>query len=171
MIRRCLRYCRKKDNALARVALQQQFPVLLVGCRQLAHFCHSPMAQRLLARPGVDVEFILDMIRVDQIESHKPSYINAILIQSRRIVTPIPCGHYALGHRKPFPSCHRTAGHFGGCCANCKWRDWGNRCIYYNSNEVAADDIGGANDDPGSPGNNGSGEVRARVLVGARFSC
>jgi hypothetical protein len=158
-------------DALARAALQQQLPVLLVGRRQLAHFCHSPMAQRLLARPGVDVEFILDMIRADQIGTHRPSYVNAILIQSRGIVTPAPCDHCVSDRRKPFPSCRRAAGHFGGCCANCKWRDWGSRCTFYNSNDVAADDIGGADDDPGPPGNNlgqrgGQGEgTRGRPIL------
>jgi hypothetical protein len=86
-------------------------------------------------------------------------------------VTPAPYDHCASDRRKPFPSCRRTAGHFVGYCANCKWRDWGSRCTFYNSNNVAADDIRGANDDPGPPGNNlgqreGQGEnTRGRPLL------
>ena len=30
---------------------------------------------------------------------------------------------------RPFPKCRRVAGHFGGACANCKWRDHGARCF------------------------------------------
>jgi hypothetical protein len=86
-------------------------------------------------------------------------------------VTPAPYDHCVSGRRKSFPSCRRAAGHFGGYCANCKWRDWGSRCTFYNSNEVAADDISNIDDDPGPPGNNlgqreGQGEgTRERPIL------
>jgi hypothetical protein len=61
----------------------QQLPVLLVGHDQLAPYCHSPQSQRILALRGVNVEFVRRMIRVDQIGSHRPSYINAIVELTR----------------------------------------------------------------------------------------
>jgi hypothetical protein len=69
-------------------------------------------------------------------------------------VTLASYNYCVLGRRKPFPSCRRAAGHFGEYCANCKWRDWDSRCTFYNSNKVAADDIGSTDDDPGPLSNN-----------------
>ena len=154
-------------EALARAALVQQLPVLLVGHDHLAPYCHSPQTQRILALPGVNVEFVRGMIRVDQIGSHRPSYINAILIQSRGTEAIPPCEHCLADRDRPFPSCRRTAGHFGGCCANCKWRDWGSRCTYYDRLDVAEDDIGHANDHRGPPGaRGGQGEgTRTRPIL------
>jgi hypothetical protein len=67
--------------------------------------------------------------------SARPSYINAVLIQSRGIFVGAPCSACASqmrlsihGWAKPFPVCVRLPGHFGGCCGNCKWRDHAARC-------------------------------------------
>ena len=52
-------------EALARAALVQQLPVLLVGHAQLALYYHSAQSQRILALPSVNVEFVLGTIRVN----------------------------------------------------------------------------------------------------------
>ncbi|KAF2228495.1 hypothetical protein EV356DRAFT_457712, partial [Viridothelium virens] len=31
---------------------------------------------------------------------------------------------------RPFPECRQMPSHFGGACANCKWRDHGARCRF-----------------------------------------
>ena len=67
--------------ALAALALAaQQQPLLLVGGQQLAPYAHSPQSRAVLALPGVDVAFILGRISPRQLGSHRPSYINAVLI-------------------------------------------------------------------------------------------
>ena len=105
-------------------------PVLLVGGLQLTPYVHTASGRVLLARQGRDVEFVRGSITPAQIGSHRASYINAILIQSRGRAVSQPCE----ACRRPrtglrsFPECRRAIGHFGGACANCKWRDHGNRC-------------------------------------------
>jgi hypothetical protein len=58
-------------------------PVLVVGQQQMASFVHSTMGRAVLVLPGQDVEFVRGSITPTQVGSHRPSYINAILIQSR----------------------------------------------------------------------------------------
>ncbi|KAF2471787.1 uncharacterized protein BDR25DRAFT_152639, partial [Lindgomyces ingoldianus] len=95
-------------------------PVLHVGQQQLAPLAHSPQARALLALPGQDVEFIYGSISPYQIASHRPSYINAILIQSRGRAVDNLCSacHGAVSGPRPFPECRRAEGHFGGACSN-----------------------------------------------------
>lgn len=67
------------------------------------------------------------MVNLLQIQTGRPSYINAILIASRGV--PVPeeiCSHTRTGH--PFAGSVRLPGFFGGACANCKWRDHASRC-------------------------------------------
>ena len=105
-------------------------PVLLVGQQQLTPYVHSSQALRVLALPGQDVEFIRGCITPIQISTHRPSYLNAILIQSRGRTLGLPClaCRSERSGLRPFPECRRVAGHFGGACANCKWRDHASRC-------------------------------------------
>ena len=117
------------DAAVA-VAAVQQNPVLIVGQQQLASFVHSPQGRAILALPGQNVEFVRDSITPAQIGSHRPSYLNGVLIQSRGTTLEQPClaCHSVFPGLRPFPKCRRVAGHFGGACANCKWRDHASRC-------------------------------------------
>ena len=102
-------------------------PILRVGGQQLAPFVHSPQRRAVLALPGQDVEIVRGNVRPDQIASHRPSYINAILIQSRGQAVADGCG--CLSSIRPaFPECRRIARHFDGACANCKWKDHAARC-------------------------------------------
>lgn len=118
------------DAAVAQRQLDQvalnQIPVLLVGAQQLAPYCHNASQRALLAMPGVNVPFVRGAITPAQVGSHRPSYINAILIQSRGVLSG-PCDRCERSLR-PFLECRRVPGHFGGACGNCKWPDLGARC-------------------------------------------
>ncbi|OJD25841.1 hypothetical protein ACJ73_02793 [Blastomyces percursus] len=56
---------------------------LFVANQQLLPFTHSPQVRAILALPGQDILFVRGSMNEHQILSHRPSYINAILIQSR----------------------------------------------------------------------------------------
>ena len=116
-----------------------------MGQQQLAPFVHSRQALAVLALPGQDVDFVRGAISGNQIVTHRPSYINAILIQSRGQALPRACNQ-CLGRPglRPFPVCLRVPGHFQGCCGNCKLREHGARCSF-----------GAAGDDGGDGGDSG----------------
>lgn len=111
-------------------------PYLRVSGRELAQWVHNDLGREVLNLPGLVVPFVQGSIRPGQIESHRPSYINALLIQSRGFVQDPPCQNCAVQLR-PFYECRRVPGHFGGCCGNCKWRDHCSRCSAYNKDEEA----------------------------------
>ncbi|OJD24033.1 hypothetical protein ACJ73_04608 [Blastomyces percursus] len=94
--------------------------------RQLNPFAHSPQSRAVLALPGQDVVFVRGAITEVQVRSHRQSYVNALLIQSRGQPEPHACTACRGG--RPFPECRRVPGHFGGACGNCKWRDHAARC-------------------------------------------
>jgi hypothetical protein len=79
--------------------------------------------------PSHDVEIYENRITEQQIRSARPSYINALLIQSRGIVNKVGCtACRTKENRGPFVLCVSLQGEWDGCCANCKWRDHGARC-------------------------------------------
>lgn len=140
-------------NAALAVAVADQNPVLLVGQQQMATFVHNTVGRAVLALPGQDVEFVRGSITPNQVGSHRPSYINAILIQSRGAAAQPACGACAAARPglRPFPECRRVAGHFGGACANCKWRDHGSRCSVRDEDEDEGDNPPGGLDPPPAP--------------------
>jgi hypothetical protein len=140
------------DAALA-AANAGQNPVLAVGQQQMATFVHNTVGRAVLALPGQDVEFVRDSITPDQVGSHRPSYINAILIQSRGAAAQPACGACAAARPglRPFPECRRVAGHFGGACANCKWRDHGSRCSVRDEDEDEGGDSPRRSEPPPAP--------------------
>lgn len=73
------------DAAVATLAgaFDGQNPVLIVGGAQLRPFCYAPGQIAIFALPGADVVFVRGTITPAQVGSHRPGYINAILIQSR----------------------------------------------------------------------------------------
>ena len=122
-------------HAAIALANANQNPILTVGQQQLAPFVHSPQARGVLALPGQDVEFVRNAITARQVGSHRPSYINGILIQSRGqppLQACDACNRITPGLR-PFPECRKINGHFGGACSNCKWRDHASRCSVRDS--------------------------------------
>jgi Protein of unknown function (DUF3716) len=141
----------RAQAALAAVVLHggQPHPVLVVGQRQLASFVHNVLQRALLALPGQDVEFVFGRILPRQIGSHRPSYVNAILIQSRGRTGRHSCDSCVSADPGPypFPSCRRVPGHFGGACANCKWRDHASRCTVRDENGGDGDPEDDSSDD------------------------
>lgn len=75
--------------------------------------------------PQKDVLIAKGRVTLQQVNTGRPSYINALLIQSRGIEVPGGCTNSRSG---VFASCVRLPGYFGGCCGNCKWKDHGARC-------------------------------------------
>ena len=88
---------------------------------------------------------------------NRPSYVNAILVQSRGAppVAAPPraaggCTAYSVlgtpaGDRKAFLECRHMPGHFGGGCGNCKWQDHAARCSVRDGQEepeLLSDDDG-----------------------------
>lgn len=108
--------------------------LLIIGGQQLAPFVHTPGGRALLAMPGQNVHFNHGKFTVGQLFQHRPSYINALLIQSRGILCT-DCAYCAAPRTMPvFLECRRVPGHFGGCCGNCKWPDKAVRCSYHSNN-------------------------------------
>jgi len=67
----------------------------------------------------------------------------------------------------PFPECHRTPGHFGGCCSNCKWRDHAARCSVHDNDDSSDRDNDGAEAGRGDRVPQGQQIAPAPPLVGA----
>jgi hypothetical protein len=106
-----------------------QDPVLPVQDQLLAQYVSNNGQRNLLARPGRTMAFTYGRVNAQQIHSKRPSYINALLIQSRGVDCAQPCVRCRTSQgRTPFPECRRVPDAFGGCCANCKWPDLGSRC-------------------------------------------
>ena len=67
------------------------FLCLLVRQLQLTIFVHIRSEHALLARSERDVDFVQEMISSNQMRMHRSSYINAVLIQSRKQVIFMTC--------------------------------------------------------------------------------
>ena len=151
-------------------AAGQWIPCLDVAGLELAPYCVSLLSHALLALPGRRVFYKRGAIRPDQMASKRQSYINGVLIQSRgRFVNP-PCRQCRTRGMRPFLSCRRAPGHFGGCCGNCKWRDHAASCTAngdVGDNGSSGDDLYG----DGGPDAGGGPFVVGKVLViGRRYA-
>jgi Protein of unknown function (DUF3716) len=98
--------------------------------------------------PGRDVPFVRGAITPQQLATHRPSYVNAVLIQRAGVLIPAGCSECQRRGLRPFPECRRVVGHFGSACGNCKWRDHGARCriVPPPDQEGEADDAGDSDD-------------------------
>ena len=67
-----------------------------------------------------------------------PSYINTILIQScgNIVLSPYTTCQGLRSGLRLFPECRCVLGHFGGCCGNCKWRNYTSKCSVRDNNIV-----------------------------------
>jgi hypothetical protein len=122
----------------------------------------------VLGLPGQDVEFVRGSITPAQVGTHRPSYINAILIQSRGVVQAPACDACSAARPgfRPFPECRRVPGHFGGCCGNCKWRDHAARCSAKDpDNKVLKGREGGGQRTIEGGGGGGDGTTAATAIV------
>jgi Protein of unknown function (DUF3716) len=104
-------------------------PVLPISGQQLAPLVHSQLVRAVLVLPGQPVSYRPGRITPEQVLMHRPSYIHALLIQSRGVMQVPACTRCQRG-RGPFPECRHVQGHFGGCCGNCKWPDAAARCVF-----------------------------------------
>ena len=113
-------------------------PVLYVGQQQMANLglINNNLQGALYALPGRDVRYRRNSITPQQIQSRRPSYINAILIQRAGVVQTPPCLQCQRRGMRPFPECRRAPGHFGGCCGNCKWRDHAAGCTVRDGQDL-----------------------------------
>ncbi len=140
--------------AAAMQVVPAQQAVLHIGGQELRQVCHNSLQLALIALPGQDVLYRTGRISPGQVQSHRPSYINALLIQSRGAIVP---GGGCHGCRtrgpSPFLECRRVPGHFGGCCGSCKWRDHAQRCTARDNNVVEVPDDSSDEDDNGPPPN------------------
>ncbi|KAK7985904.1 hypothetical protein PG988_003526 [Apiospora saccharicola] len=138
------------DVSIAAGLGQSRLMILPVGGQQLAQFCHNNLQHAVLALPGFNVLVVRGFITQAQITSARPSYINGLLIASRGRLEDPPCAKCARqmtlngGYSTPFPRCVRLPGHFGGCCANCKWVDHASKCTKTDANVNAENNGGGA---------------------------
>ncbi|KAJ5249373.1 hypothetical protein N7524_011689 [Penicillium chrysogenum] len=121
-------------SALLRYCEYNSLPLPLAG-RQMEIFCYNDQQFRVLNLPGRTVQFVYGVITGTQVHSQRPSYINALLIQSRGLPLITPCEACRQTQRRPFPAYVRAPGHFGGACGNCKWRDAAIRCTVRDSSE------------------------------------
>ncbi len=117
---------------------------LQVAGNQLAELCHTAEQQTVLAMPGRDVLVRTGTITPAQVRTHRPSYVNAILIQRAGALIPGGCNRCRLERPglSPFPECRFVRGHYGNACGNCKWRDHAARCQHgaVDGNDEAPDD-------------------------------
>jgi hypothetical protein len=68
-----------------------QRPVLPIQGHLLAEYVKNNIQRRLLDLPGQGVAFTPGRVTARQIHGKRDSYINALLIQSRGIVSARPC--------------------------------------------------------------------------------
>ncbi|EON98159.1 hypothetical protein UCRPA7_6327 [Phaeoacremonium minimum UCRPA7] len=109
------------NQTTIRMAYSVQHPrvgALAIGGEELAAFCHTAEQRTVLAQPGRPVVFVRNRLNADQLFSGRPSYINALLIQSRGERADEPCSlcRAAIerdndGLANPFPACVRLPGH------------------------------------------------------------
>ena len=114
-------------EAAENLAIDGENPLLVCGGQELAGACHNQLQLAALSLPGRNVRYFAGAIRLDQIASQRQSYINGVLIQSRGSASPSPCAA-CRKNLHPFTECVQLLGHWGGCCGNCKWKDFGARC-------------------------------------------
>jgi hypothetical protein len=110
--------------------------------QQLIEYIHSSQSRRLLALQRLNVKFVRDNITFAQIDSHRSSYLNVILIQFRDRTMRQSClvCRSERSSLRSFSKCRRAVEHFDEACVNCKWRDHVNRC-FIRKNEMNDDVI------------------------------
>jgi hypothetical protein len=104
-----------------------------------------------------------------QVSSHRPSYINAILIQRAGTSQTPACLQCQRRGMRPFPECRRTPGHFSGCCGNCKWRNHALRCTIRDAQQRDVESSSDDDPDLGQGQGQQDGPVRDAVRIEVRI--
>jgi hypothetical protein len=116
--------------------------ILIMSDQQLIEYIHNSQNKRLLVLQKLNVKFVRDSITFAQIDFHRFSYLNVILIQSRDRTMKQSCFacRSERSNLRSFSKCHRAVEHFDEACVNYKWRDHVNRC-FVRKNEMNDDVI------------------------------
>src|SRR5579875_1030417 len=108
-----------------RIALQ-----LPVAVFELRPFCTTDEQRAAINLRGSDILVLRAALSPDGDGYRGQHHIDAFLIASRGFVAVRPCRPCralmeASPHNfaSPFPFCTRMSLGFGGCCANCRWRE------------------------------------------------
>lgn len=72
--------------------------------------------------PSHPISLTPGWIKGHLLDTEAPSYINAMLVQSRGALSTVPCDLCVRLGSNPFVDCVRSPGDFRGACGNCKWR-------------------------------------------------
>jgi hypothetical protein len=148
------------------------FVTLPIGGPWQAPFFLNALQVQILALPGGNVlirRTVFLGTTAQQLAAHRPSYINAILIQRAGQLVPGGCLECQRRGAFPFHECRRTPGHFGGACGACKWRDHAARCSQRDANQPDSSDSDSDDEEPllsssegpsddGEPSDEGEGE-------------
>ncbi|KAM5468042.1 hypothetical protein MauCBS54593_005325 [Microsporum audouinii] len=116
---------------------------LRVGGQELAPYVHNDLGRAVLSLPGLHVRYVPYSIDARQILSHRASYINGLLIQSRGRPEVHACTDW------PFTECVRLPSHFGGARGNCTWRDRASHCSVRDEIQQARTKVIVLDDDSG----------------------
>jgi hypothetical protein len=104
---------------------------------QLTSYVHNAQALRMLVLVERNVEFLRDCITSVQIDTHRFSYLNVILIQSRERTLRLSClvCRSERSSLRSFSEYRRVIEHFNEAYVNCKWRDYVSRCFVRDEND------------------------------------
>ena len=108
---------------------------------EIGQYCVNAKQRALWARPGGDIDAFRGKVDANKVRV-RPSYLNAVLIQSRGSAGMTCDACTERPDRGPFTDCRRVRGHFDGACGNCKWRDHAARCSVRAPDEQE-DPVGG----------------------------
>jgi hypothetical protein len=102
--------------------LNQSHSILRVANQKLISYAHSSQAREVLILSEQDVQFVREQIAFTQLDTHRFSYINDILIQSRDQSTSHLCDSCdrSRSELNSFSYCRHVVKHFDEACDNCK---------------------------------------------------
>jgi hypothetical protein len=102
--------------------LNQSHFILRVANQKLTSYVHNSQTRKVLILSEQDVQFVRERITLTQFDTHRSSYINDILIQSRDQSTSHLCDSCdrSRSELNSFSYCRHVVKHFDEACNNCK---------------------------------------------------
>jgi hypothetical protein len=102
--------------------LNQSHFILRVAYQKLISYVHNSQTREVLILSKQDVQFVRKRITFTQLDTHRFSYINDILIQSRDQSTSHLCDSCDRSRFELnlFSYCRHVMRHFDEVCDNCK---------------------------------------------------
>jgi len=117
------------------LAAADEDSVLFVDQQQVTQYTYFSQTRGILMLLNVNVLFVKLHILLNQVRTHQPSYINAILIQSQDVLISAGCTNCQTHSMTLFLKCHCTSEHFDECCGNFKWHDHA-ACYFIRNNDI-----------------------------------